>query len=55
MTADLKREEAARFLRARSDPEFRKLLKVRQLGPEQTQNQQELRKQVEVRPVFRVE
>ena len=45
---DLKREESARFIRARSDPEFRKMLKVRQLGPEQVENQKVLRQNSQV-------
>lgn len=44
LKAETKREEAARFLRARADPEFAKMVKVRQLGPEHVENQQRLRK-----------
>lgn len=43
LKAEAKREEAARLLRARSDPEFAKLVRVRQLGPEHAQNQTKLR------------
>ncbi|KAL1914704.1 uncharacterized protein VTP21DRAFT_7962 [Calcarisporiella thermophila] len=44
---ETKREEAARFLRARMDPEFAKLVKVRNLGPEQAEDQQRLRKAIQ--------
>ncbi|BGP58371.1 hypothetical protein JCM8202_001872 [Rhodotorula sphaerocarpa] len=47
LKGETKREEAARFLRARSDPAFAKLVRVRQLGPEQTENQRKIRLQVE--------
>ncbi|CAO1622512.1 unnamed protein product [Sympodiomycopsis kandeliae] len=43
LKAETKREEAARFLRARTDPEFAKLIRVRQLGPEHAANQAKLR------------
>ncbi|ORY04091.1 hypothetical protein K493DRAFT_153166, partial [Basidiobolus meristosporus CBS 931.73] len=41
---EMKREEAARFLRAKEDPDYAKLVKVRQLGPEHSDNQQKLRR-----------
>ncbi|KAM0787301.1 hypothetical protein ACM66B_007077 [Microbotryomycetes sp. NB124-2] len=47
LKAETKREEALRFLRARSDPEFGKLVRVRQLGPEQVENQQQIRFAIE--------
>ncbi|KWU41271.1 hypothetical protein RHOSPDRAFT_8490, partial [Rhodotorula sp. JG-1b] len=47
LKAETKREEASGFLRARSDPAFAKLVRVRQLGPEQTENQRKIRHQVE--------
>ncbi|KAK4048627.1 hypothetical protein OIV83_004597 [Microbotryomycetes sp. JL201] len=43
LKAETKREEALRFLRARSDPEFAKMVRVRQLGPEQVENQRQIR------------
>lgn len=43
LKAEVKREEAARFLRANTDPEFAKLIRARQLGPEHAQNQAQLR------------
>lgn len=47
-TAETKREEAARFIRAKSDPAFAKMVRVRQLGPEQVENQKKIRLAVEV-------
>lgn len=47
LKAETKREEAARFIRARSDPVFAKLVRVRQLGPEQVEYQKNIRLQVE--------
>ncbi|EPQ30288.1 uncharacterized protein PFL1_02404 [Pseudozyma flocculosa PF-1] len=44
LKAEAKREELARFIRARSDPEFAKIVRVRQLGPEHVENQNRLRK-----------
>lgn len=44
LKAEVKREEAARFIRARSDPDFAKLVRVRQLGPEHAESQLKLRK-----------
>lgn len=41
-SAETKREEAARFIRARKDPEFAKMVRVRQLGPEQQENQKKI-------------
>lgn len=52
--AETKREEAARFLRARSDPVFAKMVRVRQLGPEQVENQKRIRLQVEVSLFFQL-
>lgn len=46
--AETKREEAARFIRARCDPVFAKMVRVRQLGPEQVENQKKIRVAVEV-------
>lgn len=43
LKAEAKREEAARLLRAHTDPEFAKLIRVRHLGPEHAQNQTKLR------------
>lgn len=45
--AETKREEAARFIRARSDPEFAKMVRLRQLGPEQVENQKKIRHSIE--------
>lgn len=47
-SAETKREEAARFIRARDDPVFAKMVRVRQLGPEQLEHQKLLRSNVEV-------
>lgn len=44
LKAEIKRDEAARFLRARKDPSFAKLVHVRHLGPEHVENQQRLRR-----------
>lgn len=48
MIAETKREEAARFIRAKSDPIFAKMVRVRQLGPEQVETQKNLRMAVQV-------
>lgn len=47
LAAETKREEAARFIRAREDPAFAKMVRVRQLGPEQSENQRRIRLQVD--------
>ncbi|GAA5834325.1 hypothetical protein JCM11251_007959 [Rhodosporidiobolus azoricus] len=47
LKAETKREEAARFLRAKNDPSFGKMVRVRQLGPEQAENQRRIRLQIE--------
>lgn len=47
LKAETKREEAARFIRARCDPVFAKMVRVRQLGPEQVENQKKIRVAVE--------
>lgn len=41
-----KREEIARFSRASSDPEFAKALRIRSLGPEYTETQSQLRRNI---------
>ncbi|SNX82472.1 related to nucleoporin [Melanopsichium pennsylvanicum] len=48
LKAEAKREEVARFIRARSDPEFAKMIRIRQLGPEHVENQNKLRKASQV-------
>ncbi|GEM11245.1 nuclear pore complex protein Nup214 [Rhodotorula toruloides] len=47
LKAEMKREEAARLIRARSDPAFAKMIRVRQLGPEQMENQRKIRLQMQ--------
>ncbi|KAL8291693.1 hypothetical protein RQP46_001951 [Phenoliferia psychrophenolica] len=47
LKAETKREEAARFLRAKTDPAIAKVVRVRQLGPEQIENQKQIRLSVE--------
>lgn len=42
-TANAKLEDCNRYARARNNLEFVKRLRVRQLGPEQLENQQKLR------------
>ena len=44
LKSEVKREEVARFLRARQDPDFAKMVRVRHLGPEQMENQARLRR-----------
>lgn len=44
LKAEIKRDETSRFLRARKDPSFAKLVHVRHLGPEHMENQQRLRR-----------
>lgn len=50
LAANSKAENCARYIRARSDPDFARRLRVRQLGPEQAEMQQRLRVEVKVRP-----
>jgi nucleoporin NUP159 len=47
-TAETKKEEAARFVRAKNDPAFAKMIRIRQLGPEQVEYQRKIRLQMEV-------
>ncbi|BGP35686.1 hypothetical protein JCM10296v2_007538 [Rhodotorula toruloides] len=47
LKAETKREEAGRFIRARADPAFAKMVRVRQLGPEQSENQRKIRLQMQ--------
>ncbi|KDN41082.1 hypothetical protein K437DRAFT_249803 [Tilletiaria anomala UBC 951] len=47
LKAEAKREETARFVRARSDPEFARLVRIRQLGPEQAESQAQLRRKAQ--------
>ncbi|GAA6055606.1 hypothetical protein NBRC10513_007070 [Rhodotorula toruloides] len=47
LKAETKREEAGRFIRARADPAFAKMVRVRQLGPEQSENQRTIRLQMQ--------
>lgn len=44
LKSEVKREEVARFLRARQDSDFAKMVRVRHLGPEQMENQARLRR-----------
>lgn len=44
LKAEIKKEEVARFLRARQDPDFAKLVRIRHLGPEHVENQWRLRR-----------
>lgn len=44
LKVDVKREEIARFVRARNDPSFSKMVRVKQLGPEHAENQAKLRR-----------
>lgn len=47
--AGTRREEIARFSRAKTDQEFAKILKARTLGPEHSETQIQLRKHIRVR------
>ncbi|GAA5902104.1 uncharacterized protein JCM6883_001299 [Sporobolomyces salmoneus] len=47
LKAETKKEEAARFVRAKNDPAFAKMIRIRQLGPEQIENQRKIRLQME--------
>ena len=44
LKSEIKKDEIARFLRARQDPEFAKLVRIRHLGPEHVENQWRLRR-----------
>ncbi|TDL16488.1 hypothetical protein BD410DRAFT_902018 [Rickenella mellea] len=46
LKAETRKEEIVRFSRAKADPEFAKMLKVRTLGPEHAETQTLLRKQI---------
>ncbi|KZP27408.1 hypothetical protein FIBSPDRAFT_731087 [Athelia psychrophila] len=46
LRAGTKREEIVRFNKAKSDPEFGKMLKVRTLGPEHMETQSQLRRDI---------
>jgi len=49
IAAEMKREEAARYLAARQNPQFMEnLVKPRGLGPEHTENRNRLRKSIQV-------
>lgn len=52
--AETRREEITRFSRAKADPDFAKMLKVRTLGPEHAETQSQLRKQVRVRAMISI-
>ena len=47
-SAGTKKEEIARFDKARNDPEFAKMLQVRTLGPEHLETQNQLRRDIRV-------
>ena len=49
LIAGTRREEIARFSRAKTDQEFSKILKARTLGPEHSETQMQLRKNIRVR------
>ena len=49
LIAGTRREEIARFSRAKTDQEFAKILKARTLGPEHSETQMQLRKSIRVR------
>jgi len=51
-TAGTRREEIARFNKAKDDKEFAKMLKARTLGPEHSETQTQLRKSVRVSFLF---
>ncbi|KIJ52655.1 hypothetical protein M422DRAFT_26225 [Sphaerobolus stellatus SS14] len=48
LISETKKEELARWVRAREDPDFAKTLKPRSLGPEHAENQINLRKALQV-------
>jgi hypothetical protein len=48
LTAETKKEEIARFNKAKTDPEFAKMLKARTLGPEHLETQSQLRRDIRV-------
>jgi hypothetical protein len=50
-TAHAKKEECARYVKAKTDPEVAKKIRVRALGPEQAENQRRLRRSSQVRPI----
>ncbi len=50
--AGTRREEIARFNKAKDDKEFAKMLKARTLGPEHSETQTQLRKSIRVSTVF---
>lgn len=58
LSAETRKEEIVRFSKAKADPEFSKMLKMRTLGPDATETQSQLRKQIRVSvwllPTFRI-
>jgi nucleoporin NUP159 len=52
LVAGTRREEIARFNKAKDDKEFAKMLKARTLGPEHSETQTQLRKSIRVSTVF---
>ncbi|KAF8340014.1 uncharacterized protein EI90DRAFT_3038800 [Cantharellus anzutake] len=48
LKAETNKQEIERFLRAREDKNFAKLLKVRELGPEHVENQTKLRQSIQL-------
>lgn len=48
LIAETRKEEIVRFSKAKADPEFSKMLKARTLGPDATETQSQLRKQIRV-------
>lgn len=48
LISETKREELSRWVKAKDDPDFAKILKSRSLGPEHTENQLRLRKLLQI-------
>lgn len=51
-TAGTRREEIARFNKAKDDKDFARMLKARTLGPEHSETQTQLRKSIRVYYLF---
>ncbi|EJD49661.1 hypothetical protein AURDEDRAFT_59218, partial [Auricularia subglabra TFB-10046 SS5] len=48
LQGEVKKEEMVRYARANKDPEFKRMINVRGLGPEQEESRAKLRKQIQV-------
>ena len=48
LSAETRKEEIIRFSKAKDDPEFARMLKIRTLNPDAAETQSQLRRQIRV-------